>query len=431
MQEIKDKENFLKDLRTRYTQMQNEMNLYLPIWRDIRDYIAPRTARFQGELSNNQTRQDLNIINTNPRFAFRTLASGMQSGITSPLRDWFRLGTADPELQKVGPVKEWLYEVERRMREVMAKSNLYDRLKSNYGILGAYGTSCLYIDEDPEDVIRAHDFLMGSFMLATNAAGHVDTMARTFEMTVKQLIEKFGYENCPSKVQTAKDQGQLDQKFQVTHMTQPNPYYVEGSELSEKKRFMSIWLDQVTQDGATNVYKLSGYDYNPALGVRWDIIGEDTYGTGCGEVSLGDAKQLQLLEKRKLQAIEMTIMPNMLADSSLRNQKTSNLPGGKTYVNGLINGNAGYKPAYQINPFINEMREEIARVEAKLNEAFFKDLFLAVSQLGDQPNITATQINTIREEKLMMLGPVLERLNDELLGPIIDIVFNIMSKLRH
>ncbi len=63
-----------------------------------------------------------------------------------------------------------------------------------------------------------------------------------------------------------------------------------------------------------------------------------------------------------------------------------------------------------------------------IDEAFYKNLFLMIAEVGDQPNITATQINTMREEKMLMLGPVLERLNDELLDPLIDRVFNIMLK---
>jgi hypothetical protein len=173
---------------------------------------------------------------------------------------------------------------------------------------------------------------------------------------------------------------------------------------------------------------MSGYRDKPALTARWDIVGDDAWGIGCGEVALGDSKQLQLIEKRKLQGISKNVRPNMLADSSLRNQRIDNSDGGTTYVNGLITGNPGYRPAYQVNPYVNELREEISTIMARVDEAFYKNLFLLVTQFADQPNITATAINTMREEKLLMLGPVLERLNDELLDPLIDRTFNMMYR---
>jgi len=161
---------------------------------------------------------------------------------------------------------------------------------------------------------------------------------------------------------------------------------------------------------------------------RWDVLGEDVYGYGCGEIALGSAKALQLMEKRKLQGIDKNVNPPMVGDASLRNQRTTILPGETTYVSGLITGKQGFTPAYQVNPYLAELKEEIQRVEMMIDEAFYKNLFLMIAEVGDQPNITATQINTMREEKMLMLGPVLERLNDELLDPLIDRVFNIMLK---
>lgn len=100
-------------------------------------------------------------------------------------------------------------------------------------------------------------------------------------------------------------------------------------------------------------------------------------------------------------------------------------------MNGLINGTGqGYQRLYEVNPYLSELKEEIMRVEERINDAFYTNLFMLVTQISDQPNITATQINTMREEKLMMLGPVLERLNDELLDPLIDRAFAIALKFN-
>lgn len=412
--------------RRRNASLSNEMRLQQPIWEDIRNFLAPRTARFPGEVVNDPKRQDLNIINTAPRLAVRTLPSGLQSGVTSPMRPWFRLSLPDPELSDFKDVKEWLYEVERRMRDVMARSNMYDRLKSNYHMLGTYGSSCLFVDEDVDEVIRCHDFPIGSFKISTSAPGRVDSVYRDLRMRVRQLVEKFK-DKAPERAKLEYAAGNYETLFDVVHVVEPNELYDPGSVKSGSKRYCSVWLD-MSVDAARSVMSYSGYDDLPALCPRWDVLGEDTWGTGCGEFALGDAKQLQHMEKRKLQGIDKNTNPPMLADASMRNQRTTNLPGDTTYQNGLITGNAAYRPAYQVNPYITELREETQVVAGRIDDAFYKNLFMMVSEIADQPNITATQINTMREEKLLQLGPVLERLNNELLNPLINRVFNIMQR---
>jgi hypothetical protein len=47
---------------------------------------------------------------------------------------------------------------------------------------------------------------------------------------------------------------------------------------------------------------------------------------------------------------------------------------------------------------------------------------------SERRQITAREIDERREEKMVMLGPVLERLHDELLQPLIVRVFNIMAR---
>ena len=54
-----------------------------------------------------------------------THASGMMAGLTSPARPWFRLTVADAGLREYGPVKEWLWDVANRMRDMFLKTNLY------------------------------------------------------------------------------------------------------------------------------------------------------------------------------------------------------------------------------------------------------------------------------------------------------------------
>ena len=403
------------------TSLKNVANYYEPTWRDIRDHLGPRTARFEGEQPNQHDRQDNKIIDSKPRMAVRTLPAGMQSGVTSPMRPWFRLSLADRDLAEFRTVKQWLSVTEGVLRETFARSNIYDALQVGYGSLGLYGTAAIGIRAHPERVIHAVNFPTGTYRLGTDEFNNVNACYRDVFMTTEQMMSMFG-KNVPDNIRLEYDNGNYYTMHCVLQCIKKNPYYIRGHKLAIHKRYANIFLFNGDQGGSVLSY--GGSDFFPVLAPRWDILGDDTYGMGCGELALGDAKQVQLLERKKLLGIDRNADPHMVADASLRNARSNNLPGRTTYVSGLITGKDGYKPSYVPNPYINEFREEIMRVEANIEEAFYKNLFLMVTEIGDQPNITATQINQMREEKLMMLGPVLGRINTEQNDALIDITFD-------
>lgn len=275
--------------------------------------------------------------------------------------------------------------------------------------------------------MRGYNFPIGSFKIATDETGRVNTMYRDVTFTAFQHVNKFK-DRAPELAKRSYDKGDYDVEYPCCQIIEPNQNYVIGSGLTKNKRFASTWYDPGKQ-GEEAILDVKGYDEMPVFAPRWDVLGEDIWGYGCGELALGDSKGLQLMEKRSYQVLDKYANPNWIADASMRNQRIENIPGGTTYVNGLITGQPGYRPAYQItNPVFDKIDAKVQRVEARIDEAFFKNLFLMVSEIADQPNITATQINTMREEKLLQMGPVLERLNDELLGPMIDRTFNIMYR---
>jgi len=101
------------------------------------------------------------------------------------------------------------------------------------------------------------------------------------------------------------------------------------------------------------------------------------------------------------------------------------LPGGVTYVNST-QGSVGFRPAYEIAPDFSGLVEDIKEVQERIKVTFFNDLFMMISQLDTVR--TATEIDARKEEKLIQLGPVLERFENEALDPAIDCVFGIMLR---
>jgi hypothetical protein len=164
---------------------------------------------------------------------------------------------------------------------------------------------------------------------------------------------------------------------------------------------------------------------------RWFANAEDTYGTASpGIDALGDVKQLQMMQKRKGQAIEKMVNPPLTGSTQLKSQKVSLLPGDVTYED-VGQARAGLRPIHEVKPDLSHFVLDIQEVQYRIDRAFYVPLFQMLSQggpaRGGQP-VTAREIEERHEEKLTLLGPVLESTIDELLDPLVDRVFGMMQR---
>jgi len=411
----------------RLISLRNDRMSWWTHWREIADYLIPR--RYKWLITPNQGNRgspvNQRIVDNTGTIALRVLAAGMMSGITSPGRPWFRLTLADDELADDPDVKVWLSEVQKRMSRVFAESNFYNALAVMYADLGAFGTSALVIYEDFEDVIRCQIAAAGEYFLANGPRMDVTTFYREFVLTVYQVAEEFGLDNCSDNVRGSLRTGgaALTREIRIGHAIEINDKLLPGMPGVDGMPYREIFWE--LGSGQNFILRKRGYTECPFIAPRWDIIGNDPYGRSPGMDALGDCKALQIEQKRKAQAIDKHVNPPMVADVSLKNEPASLLPGGVTYVQ-TVTGGVGFKPVYEIAPDFSGLVEDIKEVQARIKTTFFNDLFLMISQLDTVR--TATEIDARKEEKLIQLGPVLERFENEALDPAIKRTFAIMLR---
>lgn len=405
--------------------MKNEASSWRDHWRDLSNYILPRRGRFLNTDRNDGSKRNDKIINNTPTRAARILSSGMMAGITSPARPWFKLTTPDPGLTDYGPVRSWLHQVEETLRLILARSNAYNALHNAYADMATFGTTAMFVDDDVQDVIRAYVLPTGQYYLGNSARLQVDSTFRELSMTARQLVEAFGLAKVSRQVREAVERGNGDMWVEVLHVIEPNSAVEYGKLGARGMAWKGCWLEtSKALDAGAPLLKEGGYHENPVMGVRWNVTGEDIYGHGPGMDALGDAKALQKLELKKAQAAAKIIDPPMRGPSSLKNQRTSLLPGDFTAVDATSGGQT-FEPAMLVPPAaIQVIGEEIQRHESRVNSAFYADLWLMMAD-SDRREVTAREVAERHEEKMLQLGPVLERLEDELLDPFIDRVFGV------
>jgi len=409
----------------RMAALETERSSWITHYRELSDYVLPRKGRFLNNKPNQGDKINQKIIDGTAGEAVRTLASGIMSGLTSPARPWFKLALPNVELMESGPVKQWLEIVEQRLNMVFSRSNLYNSLPLVYEELAVFGTAPMMIESDFDDVIRTTTFTAGEYMIATNDKGEVNTFGREFKATVLQLVNWFGKEKCSAAVRTLYDNGAYDQWIDVCHLIEENDGRYDLGGFQKNRDYRGMYWEK----GASGeeFLEVKGYYEFPLVCPRWHITSSDIYGRSPAMDGLGDIKQLQAEQKRKLEALDKWVRPPMKAPTSMKHEPASILPASITYVD-ETKGGQGYMPAMQVNGDIRAISEDIMQVKQRIRSVFYADLFL-MTTMSDRRQITAREIEERHEEKLLMLGPVLERLNDEFLDPLIDRTFAIMVRM--
>jgi len=417
----------VKNFNKRLEQLKSDRSSFIPLWQELSDYHLAHRGRFLTSDRNKGHKRNTKQINNTSRLSLRTLASGMMAGITSPARPWFRLGVSDPALKDDPEVAEWMHKVQTIIYATFSKSNIYNSLHTTYMELGCFGTAALGVFEDFEDVIRGKPYTVGSYLLAQNGRDKVDTFYREYEYTVGQCVKMFGYAACSNHVKKQWDSGNTEAWVKLVHATEPNDDRDQMSPLAEDKAFRSVYYEVGRQAADNNkLLRKSGFDDFPILTPRWDVTGEDVYATDCpGITAIGDTKALQLGERRKYQAVDKVVNPPLQGPAALRNKVGSSLKADEIiWVQDTANG---LKSIYDFRPDLGAIMEINREAEMRVKRAFYEDLFLMLANT-DRRQITATEVAEKHEEKLLMLGPVLERLHNELLDPLIERTFNMLLR---
>ena len=408
----------------RWAALQTERSEWFEHYKELSDHFLPRTGRFFNDEVNRGDKRWNSIYDSSGTRALRTLSAGMMSGMTSPARPWFRLAIPDTEMMEYTPVKVWLNEVTKRMRDTFARSNTYRSLSTMYEELGLYGTAASVVVSDFNTVIRHHTLTAGEYAFATDNRREVQTMYREWDMTVSQIVREFGIDACSNTVKNLHMQGGkgLDTYITIVHCVEPRYERDLKKRDSKNMAFKSVYFEK----GGDNekILRESGFNEFPVLPPRWATTGNDVYGYSPAMEALGDVKQLQHEQLRKAEAIDYMTKPPLVLPSSMMNQQINRYPGGLMFSDQPANA-GGVRSAFEVNLDLGALREDIMDVRQRINGAFFADLFLMLAN-DQRSGITATEVAERHEEKLLMLGPVLERLHNEMLDPMIDITFNKM-----
>lgn len=402
-------------LNRRFSAMEQEYSTFEPHYKELTEFIDARRGRYFVTDRNKGDKRYKNIINNKGTRALRKATAGFMAGVMSPSRPWFIWTMADRDLMEGEAVKVWLKTFQRLVLMVVAKSNCYNMSPLMIRELMQFGTGCMTHVDDFDDVARFYTHTVGSYMIAQNSKLSVDTLAREFQMTCEQMVQKWGLNNVSTPVRNSYDNGNYGTWHTVRQFIELNPFRGNGEFSSEFLPFRSVYFEAGGRGGTSDKEKFlnrSGFEGFPAYVPRWELTGEDIYATSCpGMVNLGDIKQLQFQEKTKATAIAKMSTPPLQGPPVFKNSDIHNLPGGVTINNAM--GGGKLEAIYQTDPRVRELLFDIEATEGRIDEGFYVDMFMAITDMqGIQPK-NELQLSQVNEERLLQLGPALDQVHGE------------------
>lgn len=407
-----------RDIWTRWRKIKNKRSNWEWQWQDALKYLVPhkdfvtRKRAIQGET----TARD--VYDTTARQALQIMAAGFHGNLTNPSTRWFNLGLEDPRAKEPRDVRIWLDQVQDIMFDVISASNFDEQIFECYIDLGSAGTSVLFEFEDDKDIIRFRCVHVSEISIGEDDKERVTEVYRQFSLTPMQAFQKWGDKAGP-KIKKMLAEKKFDDPVQYLQAIFPREFRDVSSSTSDNLPIANITMELEEQ----RIIENKGFEEMPAFATRFFKVAGDPYGYSPGILMLPDIKMLQQITKTIIRSAQKLTDPPLVLphDGFLLPLKTD--PAG---INYKLSGN----PNERIEPLLTGAnipvgREEQLDVRTSINKAYFTDLFLA---LADRRNMTATEVVERVQEKGLMLGPVLGRLQTEMLDPIISRTFNILSR---
>jgi len=402
-------ENRLEALKSGRSRLESD-------WKTIGNHLAPDTGCFDDPSSSKSTNKDpfyKQNINTLPLYYVNNLATAMVSNLTPSRLKWFSLHVEDETREE----SIWLTEAVNRLYKMFSASGLYENLYASFKEAILYGPNMLGIQRDAKTGFRFVPTTIGEYWISEGQEGTINTCYRRFAMTNIQLLDKFGAENLPAKILNSIEKDNTEELHNVIHAVEQNPNYLPQFKNYANKPYISVYY--LEDDNSDKFLDYRVTSYFPFMCARWERVENNPYGVGIGRQILGDVKSLQAYERDLAKASKKKIDPPLRAANSLKNAMKDASANGVTYTDDPN----GFTALYNVNYETREALENITRITQRIYQLTYNDLFYAL--LNKDKSMSATEAQGIQQEKMTMLGSVVERLQTEFLKNLVETAFSI------
>lgn len=401
-------------------------------WQDIAEICSPRKLNFVGTRTPGEKRMN-KIYDSTGVQAVEMLAAGLHGMATNPASKWFSLRmvgerTQDPEtgeyidLNDIPEVQQYLSDVEEIMwaRVYAPGTNFTTALHEVYLDLAAFGTGILFVGQQRTGGLLFECRPLAECLVAEGYDGKVDTVFRKFTLTVRQMIQlsnEMGWRPSEDTMDKYRDQ-KYDETVEVVHAVYPR----EERDPSAKNTKNMEWASCYFEREAMHELEETGFEEFPYQVARWSKYAPEVYGRGPGMTALPDLKMLQAMTLTKIKLAQKNADPPLWLKDDGMVGPTRTIPGGINYWRGNPNDGVMLQPT-SLQGW-QYLVQDIEMLKEQIRRTFYADLM----RMAERPNMTATEVVQRTSEMMRLFGPLIGRLESEMLGPLIERVFGILSR---
>ena len=405
-----------KSAMDRFNTLKSNRENWETHWQEISELVLPRRSDFVGTRAKGDKR-GLKAVDSTAIIANELLAAGLHGMLTNPASKWFMLRVSDSQLMKNNEVQLWLEEVESIIFTELNSSisGFTSHIHELYLDLTAFGTAAMFIGEDENGELVFSTRHLKECFLAEDAYGQIDTVYRKFEFTVRQIVQRWPDDH-GSEVKKLWDAKKYDDVLEILHTVYPRKERDLKMKTPDNLPIASVYMickhEHILQEG--------GYEEMPYMTPRWIKAAGEIYGRGPGMNTLPDIKMLQEMSKTVIKAAQKIVDPPLQAEDDSVLGPVRTIPGGLNFRRPGTQPITPLQTGANIPIGLDMLQDSRSRIR----EGFYIDQL----QLNQGPQMTATEVLQRTEEKLRLLGPVLGRLQSEMLSPMIDRVFSILAR---
>ena len=402
-------------LLKRYGTLQTQRQNWESHWQEIADYIVPRKADITKKRTGGDKRTEL-IYDGTAIHAAELMSASLHGMLTNAATPWFSLRYENDELNGDDESKEWLEGATDVMYQHLARSNFQEQIHELYSDLVTFGTAVIFIENDDDDGFRFSTRHIAECYVSENEQGRVDTVFRKYKTTARAAVRQFGEQEVTQRIAKLNEQDPYAE-IELLHIVAPRDVRNPRKRNSANKPFASIHLDPDDK----MIIGESGFDSFPYCVPRFlKASFEMGYGRSPAMTALADTRMINKMSEVVIRAAQLQIHPPLMVPDDGFMSPVRTTPGGLNFYR------SGTRDRIEpLNIGANDPLGELQLEQRRqaIRAAFYVDQLI----LGQGPQMTATEVIQRTEEKMRLLGPVLGRLQAELLQPLIGRCFEILS----
>ena len=403
-----------KNLLSRYERLEGQRQNWETHWQEVADYMQPRKADVTKKRARGDKRME-QVFDSSPIQAVELLAASLHGMLTNPSTPWFTLRFKDEDIDNEDEAKLWLEASTDAMYTAFNRSNFQQEIFELYHDLITFGTAAMFIEEDDDDIIKFSTRHINEVFIAENDKGRIDTIYRRFNISARAAIQKFG-DAVSSDVQGKSNKNPYEE-VEILHAVYPRSEFNPNKKDKANMPFESVYMEY--KNG--NELSVGGFKEFPFVVPRYLKASNEIYGRSPAMTALPDVKMLNEMCKTTIKAAQKQVDPPLLVPDDGFLLPVRTVPGGLNFYRSGTRDrieplNIGANNPLGLN--MEQQRRDSIRAVFYVNQLMM--------QQG--PQMTATEVIQRNEEKMRLLGPVLGRLQSELLKPLIDRVFAILLR---